>query len=79
MTKQEIIEKVDSSGRLLFSHWYKNKLFYKNDKYKVVIQPEYRDECSRDETLKNLLCCDDYYSVTVYDGDDEIFKGHGER
>jgi hypothetical protein len=43
--------------------------------YTVVIIPDYRDECIREETLEYLLCCEDYNSVTVYKGKEKPFEG----
>jgi len=75
LSKQEVIVLVDEEGTLVFDSWYKNMLKYTNKVYTVVIVPDYRDECKREETLNNLLCCEDYRSVTVYLGLEKPFKG----
>lgn len=66
LTKKDIISLVDAEGALVFDNWYKNKLLYSNKKFTVVIVPDYRDELLRKETLTNMLCCEDYHSVSVY-------------
>lgn len=67
VNKEEILKLVDGVGKLHFDHWYKNSLFYKNKQYLIEIRPDYRDHCEAEETLENLLTCEDYYHVNVYD------------
>ena len=67
INKEEVLKLVDSVGKLHFDHWYKNTLFYKNEQYLVELRPDYRDHCEAEETLENLLTCEDYESVNIFD------------
>ena len=68
LSKEAIVELVDSYGELEFTSWYKNELEYTNGGYTVSISPEYRHRCHRIETLESLLRHEDYDSVFVYKG-----------
>jgi nicotinic acid mononucleotide adenylyltransferase len=68
LTKEQVVSLVDSDGVLKFKHWYKNELHYQNNKFTVVITPNYRDTCFNETTLEVLLLSEDYYSAYVYEG-----------
>lgn len=74
LAKEEILELVDAEGALVFNTWYKNMFHYSNRMFTVVIVPDYRDELFREETLANMLCCEDYLSVSVYMGLEKPFQ-----
>jgi uncharacterized protein with ATP-grasp and redox domains len=84
LTKQEVIALVDGTGELVFDHWYKKDLNYKNGTHLVVLRPDYSDNCNAKETLESLLSCEDYDSVCVYIDSDsrplvELFSKKGDN
>jgi hypothetical protein len=85
VNKEEVIRVVDSFGMLSFDHWYKGDLIYKSSGslYIVIFRPDYKDDCSAQETLASLLSCGDYDYVQVMYGSgrnnkDDIYYGKGE-
>lgn len=73
-TKEEVIKLVDNAGELHFKGWYKNSLSYANGKYLVEIVPEYRDSLKPNETLVDLLSCEDYQHVNVFKGKEKPWE-----
>lgn len=74
LTKEDVVAMVDAAGHLVFDHWYKNDLHYKNDEYHVILRPDYRDHCGAMHTLAELLNCDDYESVQVLKGKQKPYE-----
>jgi len=74
LNKKEIVEQVDAIGKLIFQHWYKGDLVYKNDGYTVTIRPDYRDQCEATETLESLLQSEDYDNVNVFKGKEKPWE-----
>lgn len=73
-TKDEVVKLVDAAGPLKFVEWYKNSLKYENKEYVVDIIPEYRDCLVAEETLEDMLTCEDYTSVNVFKGKEKPWE-----